>query len=273
MEPGDLTMHRSTATEKRRRTTGAARPMRAQAPASQPKPPRRGPGSWRRLGLGKRLACLTVALAAGFTTWCAPYGGARAEDLSASASREYLIKAAFLYNFAKFTEWPAEAYADPSAPLRICVLGDGHLGRALAALEGKQIKGRRVATAHLAKAEDAGTCQVLYIGPSERERLPGILKGLNGRPVLTVTDMPYPDPTNGGIINLKVVAEKIRFQIDKNVAEAAGLDVSSKLLALAEVKTGQSKPHMTAAGGAPEGAKPEGVKKEGASKGASPPNG
>ena len=246
---------------------------RVTARGSRPKPPRRGPHK----GLGKRLACLTAALAVGAMIGFAPCGGARAEDLSASASREYLLKAAFLYNFAKFTEWPAEAYADPSAPLRICVLGDGHLGRALLAIEGKQIKGRQVATAHLAKAEEAGTCQVLYIGPSEKERLPEILKGLDGRPVLTVTDMPYPDPINGGVINLKIVAEKIRFQIDKNVAEATGLDLSSKLLALAEVKTGQSKPHMIADGGASEGAKPEGVKKtaaalEGAPKGASPPN-
>ncbi len=133
-----------------------------------------------------------------------------------------------------------------------------------------------MATAHLAKAEDAGTCQVLYIGPSERERLPGILKGLDGRPVLTVTDIPDPDP-NGGIINLRIVAKKIRFQIDKNVAEAAGLDLSSKLLVLAEVKTGLPKPYETAAGGAPESA-PESAKKgaaalEGVSKGSSPPNG
>ena len=248
-------MHRSTATQKHRRTTGAKRPMRAQAPGSQPKLPPRGPGSSPPRGLCKRLACLTVALAVGAMIGFAPYGGARAEDMSASALREYLIKAAFLYNFAKFTEWPAEAYADTSAPLRICVLGDGHLGRALSAIEGKQIKGRQVATAHLAKAEDAATCQVLYIGPSEKERLPGILKGLDGRPVLTVTDIPDPDP-NRGIINLKIVAEKIRFQIDKNVAEAAGLDLSSKLLALAEVKTGRSKPYETAVGDAPQGAKP-----------------
>lgn len=246
--------------------------MRAQAPGSQPKLSRRGPGSSPPRGLCKRLACLTAALAVGAMIGFAPYGGARAEDLSASASREYLIKAAFLYNFAKFTEWPAEAYADASAPLRICVLGDGQLGRALSALDGKQIKGRQVATVHLAKAEDAGTCQVLYIGPAEKERLPGILKGLDGRPVLTVTDIPYP-VANGGIINLKVVAEKIRFQIDKNVAEAAGLDLSSKLLALAGVKTGQSKPHETAAGGAPEGVeKGAAAALEGASKGASPPN-
>ncbi len=249
-------MHRATTTQKRRRTTRAVRPMRAQAPGAQPKLPRRGAGSSRRPGLGKRLACLIAALAVGAVIGFAPYGGARAEELSASASRVYLIMAAFLYNFAKFTEWPAQAYAGPSAPLRICVLGEGHLGRALSALDGKQIKGRQVATAHLAKAEDAGTCQVLYIDPSEMERLPGILKGLDGRPVLTVTDIHYPDPTNGGIINLRIVAEKIRFQIDKNVAEAAGLYLSSKLLALAEVKTGRPKPLKTAAGGAPKGAKP-----------------
>ncbi len=248
---------------------------RVTARGSQPKPPRCGPGSSRRRGAGRRLACLTAALAVGAMIGFAPYGGARAEDLSASASREYLIKAAFLYNFAKFTEWPAEAYADASAPLRICVLGEGHLGRALSALDGKRIKGRQVATAHLAKAEDAGTCQVLYVGPAEKERLPEILKGLNGRPVLTVTDIPDPGP-NGGVINLRIVAKKIRFQIDKNVAEAAGLDLSSKLLVLAEVKTSRSQPYETAAGGAPAGA-PGGAKKgaaasHGVSKGSSPPN-
>ncbi len=227
--------------------------MRAQAPGAQPKLPRRGAGSSRRPGLGKRLACLTAALAVGAVIGFAPDGGARAEELSASASRVYLIKAAFLYNFAIFTEWPAQAYADPSAPLRICVLGEGHLGRALSALDGKQIKGRRVATAHLTKAEDAGACQVLYIDPSEMERLPGILRGLDGRPVLTVTDIPDPG-SKSGIINLMIVAKKIRFQIDRNVAEAAGLDLSSKLLALAEVKTNQLKPYETSAGGAPEGA-------------------
>ncbi len=216
---------------------------------SQAKLPRRGPGSLHRPRLGKRLACLTAVLAVGAMIGLAPYGAARAEDLSAPASREYVIKAAFLYNFAKFTQWPAEIYTDPTAPVRICVLGDGHLGRALSTLDGKQIKGRRVTTAHLTKAEDAVTCQVLYIEPSEKERLPGILKGLNGRPVLTVTDIPDPD-SKSGIINLRIVAEKIRFQIDRNVAEAAGLDLSSKLLALADVKSGQSKPYETAVGGA-----------------------
>ena len=244
---------------------------RITARGAQPKLPRRGPGSLRRPGLGKRLACLTVALAVGAMIGIAPYGGARAEDLSASVSRLYLIKAAFLYNFAKFTEWPAQTYADPSAPFRICVLGDGHLGRALSALDGKQIKGRQVATAHFTKAEDADTCQVLYIDPSEMERLPGILKGLDGRPVLTVTDIPDPVPKSA-MVNLTVVAQKIRFRVDRNVAEAAGLDLSSQLLALAEVTTSQLKPYETAARGAPQGAKIGAAALQGVSMGSSPPN-
>ncbi len=146
---------------------------------------------------------------------------------------EYLVKAAFLYNFAKFTKWPSGTYADASAPLVVCVLGKDAFGKALDALAGKRINGRRVAISRLARVEEARQCQVVFISESEEERVPGIVRYLAGRPVLTVCYAPSCTRFRG-IIHLKVVAQKIRFAIDIDSAKAAGLKLSSKLLALAE---------------------------------------
>ena len=161
-------------------------------------------------------------------------GGARAEGHRPSppeAAGEYLVKAAFLYNFAKFTDWPDEAFADAAAPLRICALGDAAFGPAMASIEDKLIRGRRVAAARLESYEQAGGCQLVYIGAAEREHLQQILEQFAGRPVLTVTEVPSATGS-GGMINLMVVAQKIRFHIDSAVARSAGLSFSSKLLAL-----------------------------------------
>jgi hypothetical protein len=148
-------------------------------------------------------------------------------------SREYLVKAALLYNFAKFTEWPDAAFADPAAPLRMCVLGRDPFGPALNAIAGKPIAGRTVAISRLAGVDGITDCQVLFISRSERDRLDAILERLDGRPILTVADMPE-FSRDSGIINLKIVAERIRFEVNVAVAEHAGLSFSSKLLVLAE---------------------------------------
>ncbi len=151
----------------------------------------------------------------------------------AKAYSEYLVKAAFLYNFARFTEWPSGTYAHPSAPLMVCVLGKDPFGPMLDSIAGKRINGRPVAVSRLVGVEKAGQCQVLFIGESEEERVPGIVDYLAGRPVLTVCDAPGCTRFKG-IIHLKVVSERIRFAIDTDCAKTAGLKFSSKLLALAE---------------------------------------
>ena len=176
-------------------------------------------------------------------------GGARAEGHRPSppeAAGEYLVKAAFLYNFAKFTDWPDEAFADAAAPLRICALGDAAFGPAMASIEGRQIRGRRVEAARLESYEQAEGCQLVYIGAGERGHLREILERLEGRPVLTVTEMPAVGEPPGGMIHLMVVAQKIRFHIEAAVARSAGLSFSSKLLALSEGRPGKALP--TAAG-------------------------
>ena len=149
------------------------------------------------------------------------------------AYNEYRVKAAFLYNFAKFTKWPSGTYADASAPLVVCVLGKDAFGKALDALAGKRINGRRVAISRLAGVDEARQCQVVFISESEEERVPGIVGYFAGRPVLTVCNAPSCTRFRG-IIHLKAVAQKIRFAIDIGSAKSAGLKLSSKLLALAE---------------------------------------
>ncbi len=161
--------------------------------------------------------------------------GALPPAVAAETSREYLIKAAFLYNFAKFTEWPAGSFPDSAAPLDVCVLGEDPFGGAIESIAGKTIRGRRVAVHGVASIEAAAACHLLFISDSEATRLAGILESLRGRPVLTIAEMPG-FARSGGIINLTTNPDdRIRFEINVGIAKRVGLRLSSKLLNLAEI--------------------------------------
>jgi hypothetical protein len=186
-------------------------------------------------------ACLALLLgpAAGGAAGAEPTRTAESESYG-----EYLIKAAFLYNFAKFTEWPSDAYANGAAPLRVCVLGQDPFGTALETIAGKRIKQRLVATLRITRLDQARRCQVLYISASERHRLGAILARLGRAPILTVTDLPGLDRP-GAMINFQSVADKVRFEIDSDHAAFAGLSFSSKLLWLAETYAGRFRPQVS----------------------------
>ena len=153
---------------------------------------------------------------------------------AAPAPREYLIKAVFLYNFAKFTTWPAESFPDPQAPLRLCILGEDAFGAAMESIDGKSIKQRPLAVIRIAQVSDAVRCHILFISTSEEERLRAILDDLRERPILTIADMPD-FARAGGTINLKTVEDRIRFDINVDAANAADLRLSSKLLRLGNI--------------------------------------
>ncbi len=153
---------------------------------------------------------------------------------------EYLVKAAFLYNFARFTEWPSGTYAHPSAPLMICVLGKDPFGPMLDSIAGKRINGRPVAVSRVAGVQEARQCQVLFIDESELRHHARTIRHLAGRPVLTVCNTPNCARFRG-MIHLKIVSQKVRFIIDIESAESAGLKFSSKLLTLAEKFTRKTK--------------------------------
>ncbi len=184
-----------------------------------------------------RKLLATLALCLSFAPLVLPIAGLGGVALAAAdePSREYRIKAAFIYNFAKFTHWPDSSFPDVTAPLEFCVFGEDPFGGALDAIAGKTIRGRVVAVRRVASVEAGAACHLLFISDSEARRLTGILKSLRGRPVLTIADMPD-FARAGGIINLKTNQDdKVRFEINVGTAKRAGLKISSKLLNLAEI--------------------------------------
>ena len=105
----------------------------------------------------------------------------------AQTAEEYAVKAAFLYNFTKFVDWPAAAFPDAGV-FKICVLGDDPFGGSLQAIAGEQVGGRKLKVARTDSVSRASGCQILFISHSERDRIPQILAAVKGTPVLTVGD-------------------------------------------------------------------------------------
>ena len=158
---------------------------------------------------------------------------------AAHISREYLIKAAILFNFAKFASWPETAFSYRGAPLRICVLGEDPFGAALESLHGRQVRNRPLATARVSAIEEAPQCHILFVSASEEARLPAILDYVGKLPILTVADIGR-FANHGGIIALKEVDNRSRIEINIGAAEQAGVKLSSKLLRLADMVSTQS---------------------------------
>ncbi len=147
--------------------------------------------------------------------------------------QEYQVKAAFLFNFANFVEWPDEAFANGGKHFVICVIGNDPFKGALDALKGKTLKGRTVVVRYCAEAGDARNANILYISSSERGNVNHIVKSLKGSPVLTVGDQEGFCQV-GGMINMTKMGSRIGFEIDVSAARRAGLRISSHLLKLAK---------------------------------------
>ena len=172
------------------------------------------------------LALLVVA--AGVLAWI-PQAGAQSQPLS-----EYQVKAAFLYNFAKFVEWPADAFKDPRAPVMLGIVGEDPFGETLDAMvSGKTVNGRGVVVRRFQHGEDLRGCHILFISSSERKRRARILESVKGSAVLTVGEMDQ-FVQSGGAIGLLLEENKVRFEINVGAAARARLKISAKLLALAQ---------------------------------------
>jgi hypothetical protein len=154
---------------------------------------------------------------------------------AAQGPGEYQVKAAFLYNFVKFVEWPAGNPDGIPAPLTLCVIGDDPFDNALdAVVRGKSFNGREFQVRHVANVQAARSCSVLFISTSERARVPQILEGLKGTSVLTIGDTPgY--AKQGCVIGFLIEDNKVRFEINAAAASLANLKISSKLLSLAKI--------------------------------------
>lgn len=147
---------------------------------------------------------------------------------------EYQAKAAFLYNFTKFVEWPPTAFADAAAPLSICVLGEDPFGQHLDAAAQLRTQGRPLRILRIADGSAATSCHVLFVAAPETRRLPQILTALRQHPVLLVGDVPN-FAEDGGAINLILVDNRIRMEINVEAAQDHGLRISARLLRLARI--------------------------------------
>lgn len=151
----------------------------------------------------------------------------------AQAPSIYQLKAAFLYNFAKFIDWPPEKFPDDKAPFIIGILGDNPFGADLErTVADKKINNRPITIVSFHTAAEATNCCILFISTSEKKSLPEIMAQLRGTSVLTVGETEQFIEA-GGMVNFVQVASKIRFQINDEAAKAARLKISSKLLSLA----------------------------------------
>jgi hypothetical protein len=168
----------------------------------------------------------------GLALWFLP-GNGRAQESQPSQPSEYQLKAAFIFNFAKFVEWPPEAFAEPTSPFVIGILGEDPFGNDLErTVRNKTVKNRPLATKQIRNLAEAKNCHILFISTSEKKRLPEILESLRGVKVLTVGETDRFVET-GGMIHLIKESDQIRFRINDRAAKGAGLKISSKLLSLA----------------------------------------
>lgn len=159
---------------------------------------------------------------------------------SAATAPEYQVKAAFLFNFTQFVEWPAAAFGSADSPLVIGVLGRDPFGGFLdETVRGESVNQRNLQVRRFARVEDVNNCQMLFISNSETEHMAEILGKLKGKSILTVGET-EDFARRGGVIRFATVANKIRLNINVEAAKEASLTISSKLLRPAEIVNARS---------------------------------
>jgi hypothetical protein len=149
-------------------------------------------------------------------------------------NKEYLIKAAFLYNFAKFVDWPPESFRNDADAIKLYVLGNDPFGEALDTIRDKTVKGRRLVVKRVQRVEEIEGAHLLFISPSEKGRVKQVLQSLRNTPVLTISEMERFGQM-GGIINFITVEDKVQFEINPESAQQHKLKISSQLLKLARI--------------------------------------
>ncbi len=162
--------------------------------------------------------------------WCMPT--TQCVTAQSRQPTEYEVKAAFLYNFAKFAEWPADAFSGPEAHFVFGILGHDPFGSTIDAVEKRTINGRTVQVRRFSDVQDIRKCHILYISSSETERLGTILRTLANASTLTVSDISaFVD--RGGAIGFVVQDNSVGFKINTNAVSRAGIAIHSRLLKMA----------------------------------------
>jgi hypothetical protein len=174
-----------------------------------------------------RLAVLLAASVGG--------GSLLSPAACAQAPSEYEVKAVFLYNFAKFVEWPNDPSTNGREPIMVCIAGQDPFGRILdQTILDKTANGHPFIVKRFKKGEDAAGCQILFTSSSDQTYIRSLFAALKGSSVLTVGETEG-FPQLGGIVNFTLKENKVRFEINVDAAERARLKISSKLLRVAKV--------------------------------------
>ncbi len=154
-------------------------------------------------------------------------------------SAEYPLKLAFLYNFAKFVEWPPDSFRSPGAPLSICIVGHNPFSLDIEnELRSRPAGGHPIEFLALKPTDMLNLCHIVFVPVTEKDQAARIVSGLKGSRALTVGESEG-FAARGGIINFTVEGGHVRFEINRLAADRAGLKISSKLLSLAKVVTEQ----------------------------------
>jgi hypothetical protein len=154
--------------------------------------------------------------------------------LRAQSPTEEELKAAFIYHFAQFVEWPPDAFPDDRAPIVIGVLGDDSFREVLTqTVENKVVQGRKFVVRKWKRNEVAQDCQILFIASSESTVLAETLQNIKAPGVLTIGEADG-FAQRGGMINFILSDKKLNFEINRKSAKSAGLKISSNLLTLAK---------------------------------------
>lgn len=175
-----------------------------------------------------------------FLAW-SPAGMPQRGSAEESGRAEYTVKAAVLLNFARFTEWPTNAFSSPVAPLVVGVLGRDSFGTELEQLMGGQsVKNRRIEVRHLSSDPELDQCHVLFVAASERRRYREILAHVGQQSILTVGETDD-FPEAGGVLHLFVKRESntVKFNVNLDAAKPAQLKFSASLLKLADKVRGR----------------------------------
>jgi len=151
---------------------------------------------------------------------------------SAGISSEPQLKAAYLFNFAKFIHWPEDTFTNAQAPLVIGVLGETPFTGELAPLTTRKVRNRAITIQHFKTVKDVQNCHILYISPSISNNLQAVLQDLKPRPIVTVSDSKN-FANRGGMIQFVTRRERLQFVVNLVVAKANGIKIDSQLLSLA----------------------------------------
>lgn len=156
-----------------------------------------------------------------------------------SGLTEYQVKAAFVFNFAKFTDWPTEALSREPV-VTVCIAGRDPFGSALAAFDGRTINGREFRIRRGVGPEELRGCQMLYLAQSEERRISTLIHAAANNAILTVSDIEgFVDA--GGMIGLVVADDRVQFDVNLTPAHQVNLKLSSQMLRLARNISGRGR--------------------------------